>query len=40
MGYLVTARAAAAMPNGESLPFAHMTKALQTHAPTEMRHGS
>nr|MBA3379955.1 GNAT family N-acetyltransferase [Chloroflexia bacterium] len=35
MGYVVTARAAAAMPNGESLPFAHMTRALQTHAPTE-----
>lgn len=29
MGYEVTARSAAPMPNGESLPYTHMTKALE-----------
>jgi GNAT superfamily N-acetyltransferase len=40
LGYVVTARSAAPMPNGESLPFAHMTKALPAPGYAAMQPGS
>ncbi len=40
LGYVVTARDAAPMPGGESLPFAHMTKALPAPGHAAMPPGS